>query len=52
MYAWRDQGKPNRTCIRVASLLAKILNTGPHECERAVMPTELQCYSETDVYFS
>jgi len=42
----------NRTYIRIASLLAKILNTGPQECERAVKPTELQCYSETDVYFN
>jgi len=32
-------------------MLAKILNTGPHEHEIAVIPTELQCYSKTDVYF-
>jgi len=41
----------NKTCVRIASLLAKILNTGPHEREIAVIPTEMQCYSETDVCF-
>jgi hypothetical protein len=37
----------NKTCIRIASVLAKVLNTGPHE---AVIPTELQCYSKTGVF--
>jgi len=41
----------NKPCIRIANVLTKILNTGPHECETAMIPTELQCYSKTDVYF-
>jgi hypothetical protein len=41
----------NNTCIRIASLLAKILKTGPHECEIAVIPIELQCHSKADMYF-